>query len=387
MTREELDRLLEGLLRASPGASDLNFTPGRRPQAEIDGELREIAGGSGVLAPAATAAMAELFLGDSRAHRETLAATGACDLSWGLPSGARLRVNVFLARGAKAIVLRVLPSGIPTLADLDLPAALAGIAALHDGLVLVTGATGSGKSTTLAAVIGMINATRPVHIVTLEDPVEFAHPPRRATVNQRELGTDFPTFAAGLRSALRQAPKVIMVGELRDAETVGIGLKAAETGHLVLATLHAIDAGQAIGRLAGVFHPSEQRLARNRLAEVLRFVVAQRLLPRAGGGRVAAIEIMGQSLRVRDLIREGEGADATLGQAIAAGRSQGWQSFDQHVVELYERGLVGAEAALAHASDRAEVARGVDRVRACRGEETSTLGALQMERGPGPQRR
>jgi len=283
-------------------------------------------------------------------------------------------------------VLRVLPSGIPTLADLHLPAALEGLAALHDGLALVTGATGSGKSTTLAALIGLINATRPVHVVTLEDPVEFEHPQRRATVNQRELGADFPTFAAGLRAALRQAPKVIMVGEVRDAETVEIGLKAAETGHLVLATLHTIDAGQTVGRLAGIFPPSEQRLVRSRLAEVLRFVVAQRLLPREGGGRVAAIEIMGQSLRVRDLIREGEGGDATFHQAIAEGRSQGWQSFDQHIVELFERGLVGAGAALAYASDRTEVSRGIDRVLSRRGEETSTLGALQMERGPGPQR-
>ncbi|MHB8837244.1 MAG: type IV pilus twitching motility protein PilT [Candidatus Methylomirabilia bacterium] len=386
MTREELDRLVAGLLRAFPGASDLNFTPGRRPQAEIDGELREIAGEGGVLTPASTAAMAEVLLGDSRAHREALAASGSCDLSWGLPSGTRLRVNVFLARGAKAIVLRVLPSGIPTLADLGLPAALEAIAGLNDGLVLVTGATGSGKSTTLAAVIGLINATRPVHIVTLEDPVEYAHPQRRATVNQRELGADFSTFAAGLRAALRQAPKVIMVGELRDAETIEIGLKASETGHLVLATLHTIDAGQAIGRLAGMFGPTEQRQVRSRLAEVLRLVVAQRLLPRAGGGRVAAVEIMGQSLRVRDLIREGEGSDATFRQAIAEGRSQGWQSFDQHIVGLFERGLVGTEAALAHASDRAEVARGLDRVRSSRGEETSSLGALEMEGGSGPQR-
>ncbi len=387
MTREELDGFLEGMLRAFPGASDLNFTPGRRPQAEIDGELREFTGADSALTPTATAAMAEVLLAESRTQRAALDDTGACDLSWGLPSGARLRGNVFMTRGAKAIVLRVLPTGIPTLADLDLPAALEGIAALHDGLVLVTGATGSGKSTTLAAVIGIINATRPVHIVTLEDPVEFAHPQRRATVNQRELDTDFASFATGLRAALRQAPKVIMVGELRDADSVEIGLKAAETGHLVLATLHAIDAGQAIGRLAAIFHPSEQRLVRSRLAEVLRFVVAQRLLPREAGGRVAAVEIMGQSLRVRNLVREGEGAETTFHQAIVEGGSYGWQSFDQHIVELFARGLVGVEAALAYASDRAEVSRGIDRVRSRRGEETSTLGALEMERGPGPQGR
>ena len=387
MTRKELDCFLEEMLRAFPGASDLNLTPGRRPQAEVDGELREVAGSGGVLEPADTAAAAQLLLGDSRAHREALATTGACDLSWVLPSGTRLRVNIFQARGARSIVLRVLPSGIPTLADLDLPAGLAQIAALHDGLVLVTGATGCGKTTTLAAVIGVINATRPVHVVTLEDPVEYAHPQRLATINQRELGVDFPTFAAGLRAALRQAPKVIMIGEMRDTETIEIGLRAAETGHLVLATLHSVDAGQAIGRLAGVFPPPEQRLVRNRLADVLRFVVSQRLLPREGGGRVAALEIMGQSLRVRDLIREGEGAEATFRQAIAEGRSHGWQSFDQHIIELFERGLVGAETALAYATERAEVSRGIDRLRSARGEETSTLGALQMEGGLGSQRR
>jgi len=383
----ELDGFLEGLLRAVPDASDLIFAPGRRPQAQVDGELRDCGGTGGALTPAATAAMAELLLGESRAHRETLVSSGACDCPWTLSSGTRLRVNVFRARGATSVVMRVLPAAIPTLAQLGLPPALEGIAALRDGLVLVTGATGSGKSTTLAAVIGMINGSRPVHIVTLEDPVEFAHPPLRATVSQRELGSDFPSFAAGLRSALRQAPQVIMVGELRDHETVEIGLKAAETGHLVLATLHSVDAGQAVGRLAGIFNPSEERLVRNRLAEVLRFVVSQRLLPRLGGGRVAAVEIMGQSLRVRELVREGEGAETTFRQAIAAGRSQGWQTFDQHIVDLFANGLLGAETALGFASERAEVSRGIDRLRSSRGQETSTLGALEMECPPGPQRR
>lgn len=384
MTPGELDALLEALVRAFPTASDLIFTPGRRPQAEVDGELREDGGPGGPLAPAATAALADALLGDSRALRETFAATGACDCSWALPSGVRLRANVFRARGATSVALRVLPAAIPTLAGLGLPDALEQLAALRDGLVLVTGATGSGKSTTLAAVLGRINDTRPVHVVTLEDPIEYAHEPRRATINQRELGNDFPSFAVGLRAALRQAPKVIMVGEVRDAETVAIGLKAAETGHLVLATLHSVDAGQAVGRLVGMFDPAEQRLARNRLAEVLRFVVCQRLLPRPGAGRVAAVEIMGHSLRVRELIREGEGAEATFHQAIAEGRAYGWQTFDRHLVELFERGLIGADVALAYASERAEVSHGIDAVHAARGEETSTLGTLEMERGRGP---
>jgi twitching motility protein PilT len=383
VTRTELDDLLEGLLRAFPAASDLNFTPGRPPQAEVDGELRDVHDPAGPLTPAATAALAEAFLGGSPGLRETLARTGSCDCSWALPSGVRLRVNVFRARGAISLVARVLPAAIPTIAGLDLPASLERLAALRDGLVMVAGATGSGKSTTVAAVIGLINATRAVHIVTLEDPVEYAHGPLRATLNQRELGTDFPDFAIGLRAALRQAPKVIVIGELRDAETVGIGLKAAETGHLVFATLHGIDAGQAVGRLVGMFEPREQRLVRSRLAEVLRYSVCQRLLPRVAGGRIAAVEIMGQSLRVRELIREGEGADATFRQAIAEGGAYGWQTFDRHLVELFERGLIGEEAARAYASERADISRGLDGVRAARGEETSTLGTLEMEHRPG----
>jgi twitching motility protein PilT len=272
---------------------------------------------------------------------------------------------------------------IPTLATLGLPAQLESLAALRDGLVLVAGATGSGKSTTLAAVLGLINAARPVHIVTLEDPVEYVHEPRRATLSQRELGSDFADFATGLRSALRQAPQVILVGELRDAETAGIGLKAAETGHLVFATVHGVDAGQALGRLAGMFEAHERRLARSRLADVLRFVVGQRLLPRAAGGRVAAVEIMGQSLRVAELVRSGESTNATFRQAIAEGTAYGWQSFDQHLVALFERGVIARETALGYASETAEVSRGLDRVRAARGEETSTLGPLRMAREPG----
>jgi twitching motility protein PilT len=380
VTRDELDGLIEALLRTFPAASDLNLTPGRRPQAEVDGVLVECASDA-VLVPAATAALAAALVGDSGPLAETLAATGSCDLAWALPSGIRLRVNVFRARGALSVVLRVLPAAVPTIGGLGLPASLEQLAALRDGLALVAGATGSGKTTTLAAIVGLINATRAVHVVTLEDPVEYAHEPGRATINQRELGADFPDFPLGLRAALRQAPKVIVIGELRDAASVEIGLKAAETGHLVLATLHGIDAGGAIGRLAGMFGLDEQRLVRNRLAEVLRFVVCQRLLPRAGGGRVAAVEILGQSLRVRDLIRGGEGAETTFHQAIADGSAYGWQSFDRHLVELFERGLISGEAALAHASDLAEVSHGVDRVHAARGEETSTLGTLQMERG------
>ncbi|MEM7264279.1 MAG: type IV pilus twitching motility protein PilT, partial [Planctomycetota bacterium] len=249
---------------------------------------------------------------------------------------------------------------------------------LVNGLVLVTGATGSGKSTTLAALIDRINETRAVHVVTLEDPVEFVHRHQLATVNQRELGSDFFEFADGLRAALRQAPKVILVGEMRDRETLEIGLKAAETGHLVLSTLHTVDAGQTISRITGMFQERERDLIRSRLSEVLRYVVGQRLLPREDGGRVAALEIMGSSLRSRELIQNGETLEKTFYQVIADTRPHGWQTFDQHILDLYEQRIVSEEVAKTYASDRSIMNREIDRVRHSRGEDTSGLGELEM---------
>jgi twitching motility protein PilT len=244
--------------------------------------------------------------------------------------------------------------------------------------VLVTGSTGSGKSTTLAALLNELNLTKSIHIVTLEDPVEFVHPQRKATFNQREMGNDFNTFAAGLRAALRQAPKVILVGEMRDRETVEIGMSAAETGHLVMSTLHTINAGQTINRIVGMFDQEEEKQIRIRLAETLRWVVSQRLLPKIGGGRVAILEIMGNSLRIKDSIEHGESEGKTYYEIIEAAASFGWKTFDMAVLEAYEQGLIAEETALLYCTNKGVVSRGIDRIKKIRGEKTTDLSGLKF---------
>ncbi|MBK9383801.1 MAG: PilT/PilU family type 4a pilus ATPase [Planctomycetes bacterium] len=386
MSNAELDQALIAMLDAEPGVSDLNFTPGRPPQVEASGKMKpvELKGRAGALSAELTERIAKALMGGRDDLASALEEQGSCDCAYALPDGRRFRVNIFSARGKLSIVLRALPTEIPTISKLGLPPVLGQIAPLKNGLVLVTGATGSGKSTTLAAVLDSINDSRDVHVVTLEDPIEFVHPHKRATMNQREQGEDFGTFAQGLRAALRQAPKVILVGEMRDAETVEIALKAAETGHLVLSTLHTIDAGQTIQRIAGMFDSKVEHLVRARLAETLRFVVGQRLLPKVGGGRVAALEIMGTSLRIRELVQKGETDDDTFYAAISEGRGYGWQTFDQHIIEHFEADRVDAESALAYASDRGIVGRALDSIKAKRGIDTSSLGSLEMARAKKP---
>lgn len=376
-----LDALFSEMLRRFPRASDLNFTVGRSPQMEVEGELVDVNTGDLPMTLEAedTRSIVELFVPQVPNLLDKLTTEGAADCAYELTSGTRLRVNIFRARGSYSIVLRVLAAKVPSLESLSLPTKISEIPPLRNGLVLVTGSTGSGKSTTLAAIVDRMNATRPHHIVTLEDPIEFVHQHRRGTVNQRELGQDFTDFSSGLRSALRQAPKVILVGELRDRETLEIGLKAAETGHLVLSTLHTIDAGQTISRMVGLFESREQPLIRSRIAEVLRYVVSQRLLPSATRGRVAALEIMASSLRVRELILQGEQQDRSFAQVIADARAHGWQTFDQHILELYQGQQITAEVALMHATDKPTVAREIDRMRTAQGHDTSGLGQLEME--------
>ncbi len=380
MTRTELDAAFAAALKAHPGASDFNFTVQKAPQIEVNGDLKALELGSftGPLSPEETQVIARAMTGGHAAVTESLEKTGSCDCAYALPDGTRFRVNVFISRGHHSIVLRVLASDVPSLESLKLPAILDEIPKLRNGMVLVAGATGSGKSTTLAAIIDRINATRPVHIVTLEDPVEYAHPHKLGTVNQREMGTDFQRFSDGLRAALRQAPKVILVGEMRDPETMEIGIKAAETGHLVLSTLHTIDAGQTINRITGMFSIEERQLLRSRLAQVLRFVIGQRLLPREGGGRVPALEVMGSSLRTRELIQNGETQEKTFYQVIADAKPHGWQTFDQHLLELYAAKTISMEVARTYCSDPSVVAKEVDRLRAARGEDTSGIGQLEM---------
>jgi twitching motility protein PilT len=256
-----------------------------------------------------------------------------------------------------------------------------------NGIILVTGATGSGKTTSLAAILNEINETKSVHIVTLEDPVEYEHPQKKSTFNQREMGNDFDTFAGGLRAALRQAPKVILVGEMRDRETVEIGLNAAETGHLVLSTLHTVDAGQTINRILGMFNTEEENQIRIRLADAVRWIVCQRLLPKIGGGRVAAFEIMGTNLRIKDTILQGESEGKTFYEIISAGKAFGMTTFDDYIVELYEKGLITEETAMAYASRKGIVGRGIDSIKSSRGEATTDIEGLQVDNDYGKTRK
>jgi twitching motility protein PilT len=288
-------------------------------------------------------------------------------------------VNIFAQRGNYSVVLRKLETRIPTCEDLNLPEAFYKMAEEKNGIILVTGATGSGKSTSLAAVLDRINEAKSVHIVTLEDPVEFSHPHKKATFNQREMGNDFDTFANGLRAALRQAPKVILVGEMRDRETVEIGLSAAETGHLVVSTLHTVDAGQTINRILGMFSSEEETQIRIRLADTVRWIVCQRLLPKVGGGRVAAFEIMGSNMRTKDTILHGESEGKTYSEIITASKAFGMITFDDYIVELYQKELITEETARAYASNKGVVGRGIDSVKSTKGEKTTELGKLSID--------
>ena len=327
--------------------------------------------------------MALEIMNRSRRLTDDLIRNGSCDCSYSLGQKARFRVNIFTQRGHYTIILRRLSTDIPSLAQMNMPAVFGTIAKEKTGLVLVTGATGSGKSTTLAALLNDLNETKSIHIVTLEDPVEFVHPQKRATFNQREMGNDFVNFASGLRAALRQAPKVVLVGEMRDRETVEIGMSAAETGHLVMSTLHTINAGQTINRIVGMFDQTEEKQIRIRLAETVRWIVSQRLLPKVGGGRVAALEIMGNSLRVKDCIEHGESEGKTFYEIIEAAASFGWKTFDMAIMELYEQGQITEETAVLYCTNKGVMTRGIDKIKKTRGESTSTLAGLTIDKDYG----
>jgi twitching motility protein PilT len=332
------------------------------------------------LTPFQTEIFALNLMSQDRRLTRTFLNSGSCDLSYSLPGKARFRVNVFSQSGYCSIVLRKLESKIPTIEELHLPEAMYKIAKEKNGIVFVTGATGSGKTTSLAAILNVINEDRSVHVVTLEDPVEYQHPHKNSTFNQREHGVDFDSYASGLRAALRQAPKVILVGEMRDRETVEIGLSAAETGHLVLTTLHTIDAGSTINRIVGMFSTEEEHQIRIRLADTLRWVVCQRLLPKIGGGRAATFEILGTNLRVKDAIMNGESEGKTFYEMMQAGQAFGMTTFDGHTIDLYEHGLITEETALAFASRRGIVGRGIDSLKSARGEATSDIDKLELDR-------
>jgi len=341
------------MLRASDKVSDLIFSPGRPPQIELSGKLVPVKiNGLEKLTPAHTAGIAKLIIGNQQGAAESLEKNGSADLSFSVPGEARFRVNIFKQRGTHAIVMRVIPMRPPQFKDFDLPQQLTEIADIKNGIVLVTGPTGSGKSSTLAAVIDLINETHYYHIVTIEDPIEFLHNHKNSTIHQRELHADTPSFSIALRAALRQAPKVILVGEMRDRETIEVALEAAETGHLVLSTLHTIDAAKTVDRIIGVFPKNEERVIRTRVSQSFRYIISQRLIPRAdGNGRVAAIEILKSTMRTREYIEKGESEGKSLIDAMEQGDQDGMQTFDSVIEKMIREGLLTAEGALPYASN------------------------------------
>jgi twitching motility protein PilT len=383
MRRPELDQILMTMLASQPEVSDVLFTVDRPPQVEAYGELKPVIIDPPIekLTPFQIETIALNIIGDNLWQIEDLLRHGSCDASYALADKARFRVNVFAQRGNYSVVCRQLNSVIPTLKKLNFPEIFQEIPTEKTGLVLVTGATGSGKSTTLAAVLNEINRSKPVHIVTLEDPVEYVHQHSKATFNQRELGIDFDSYANGLRAALRQAPKVILVGEMRDRETVKIALSAAETGHLVMSTLHTINAGESVNRILGMFEPDEQEQIRIRLADSLRWIVSQRLVPKIGGARFALLEIMGANLRTQEAIRLGESEGKSFYEIIEGSHPFGWRTFDQACLEAYEQGIITEETAALYCTKRSVVSRGIDNIKKTRGEMTSTAGSLRMKGG------
>jgi twitching motility protein PilT len=349
----DLPPIIERMLTVSDKISDLNFSVGQAPQVEINGKLTPVEPlGVKKLSPYQTEIIAMTLLHGNPEAAQRLAHTGSTDLSYSLPSRMRFRVNIFQQRGTYSIVMRVIPTDIPTLQSLNLPAQLADITELRNGIVMVTGPTGAGKSSTLAALIDIINNRQHYHIVTIEDPIEFLHSHKNSTINQREIGSDARDFPSALRAALRQAPKVILIGEMRDYETTEIALEAAETGHLVLSTLHTIDASKTIDRIIGLYPKNEEQVIRTRLAQSFRYIASQRLIPRADGkGRVAAVEILKSTPRTREYISEGESEGKTLLDAMRDGKLDGMQDFDSVIKDFIEREVITLEDGLSFATN------------------------------------
>jgi twitching motility protein PilT len=357
MKNFNLDAILEAMLKMSDRVSDLNFSVGRQPQVEIDGALVPVNfPGLPRLTPYQTEMIAMHMLRGDRELTRTLMTSGSVDLSYSIPQKTRFRVNIFSQRGTYAIVLRVIPEGIPTLEKLGMPSELHNVGKLKNGIVLVTGPTGSGKSTTLAAIINQINHDHAYHIITIEDPVEYMHRHIKSTVNQREVGSDTKNFSLALRAALRQAPKVILIGEMRDVETIEIAMEAAETGHLVLSTLHTIDAAKTIDRIVGVFPKEQEPQIRTRFSQSFRYVISQRLLPKIGGGRVAVLEILKSTMRTRDYVLKGESDGRSLTDAMHDGSVDGMQAFDDEMEKLWLSRTISKEIALAYATNPTNLA-------------------------------
>jgi twitching motility protein PilT len=381
MRKSEIDDLLAAMLESHDNVSDLNVTVDRPLQVESAGELVAVPVDPPIenLTPFQTEIFALNLINGDRRLTEMLIKSGSCDSSYYLPGRARFRVNIFSQRGNISMVLRKLETNIPTIEGLKLPDAFKKMPSERNGLILITGATGSGKTTSLAALLNEINATKSVHVVTLEDPVEYVHPNRKSTFNQRELGLDYDSFANGLRAALRQAPKIILVGEMRDRETAELALKASETGHLVLSTLHTVNAGQAINRVVGMFDKDEEKQIRQRLADTIRWVVGQRLVPKVGGGRWAVHDILANTIRSNELILQGEQEGKTFYEIQEVGEPFGMMTFDQSLLKAYQQGLVTEDTAVNYSTRKAVVQRGIDTVKQTRGEKTTDVEGLKID--------
>jgi len=381
MRKHDFDNMLLQMLDAYPGVSDINFTPEKPPQVESFGELKPVKLTPSVksLVPYHTEKIVLNLVQNNQRLISDLINKGSCDLSYFVQRKARFRVNIFSQRGAYSIVMRRLEMKVPSIDNMSLPQVFYRMCEEKNGIVLFTGATGTGKTTSLAALINHLNDTKPIHIITLEDPIEYNHKQGVATINQRELGIDFDSFASGLRAALRQAPKVILVGEIRDKETLQVAMRAAETGHLVLSTLHTIDAGTTINRLIGMFDAHEEREARIRVADSLRWVVSQRLLPKVNGGRQAVFEVMGTNLRTRELILQGENEVSTFYGVIQDGEGLGMQTFESDILAAFEQGMVSEETAMAYSNHQAAMRQKIDQVKSRRGEKTTDIDELAMD--------
>ena len=365
MDRISVDSLITDMLASGKRVSDLVFLVGKPPLAEIDGRLIPycLEGSESVLTPEFIEALADFIMSDDQRLRQDYAENGACDCSYAIEDVARFRINIYKQNRQQAIVMRKLESTVPSLVSLGLPQIFQQIVKEKNGVVLVTGAAGSGKTTTLAAMINELNQTQPIHIVTLEDPIEFLHPHACAAISHRELGRDFRTFADGLRAALRQAPKVILVGEIRDRETMEIALTAAETGHLVFSTLHTINAGQTINRILGFFSKDEEEQIRYRLSDTVRYIVSQRLVPKIAGSRLLVSEILGSSLRTRESIRYGESEGRTFHEIIEAATTFGWHTFDHCLLQAFQDQKITEETLLLYCNDKGRVRRSLDQMK------------------------
>ena len=383
MRKAQMDTLMAAMLESHDSVSDLNFSVDRPLQVHSNGELAPVSVTPPIanLTPFQTETLALNLMHNDRRLIQMVLQQGSCDTSYFLTGKARFRINVFSQRGNYSIVMRKLETLIPSIDDLKLPEPFRKMTKEKNGLVLVSGPTGVGKTTSLAALLREFNETRPIHIVTLEDPVEFVHPNVKATFNQRELGSDFDTFANGLRAAVRQAPNVILVGEMRDRETVELALKASETGHLVLSTVHTVDAGQTVHRILGMFDQEEEKQIRQRLADTVRWIVGQRLLPKVGGGRIAVHDILGNNIRTRESILTGESEGKTFYEIQEASVPFGMQTFDQAIVKVYSQGLITQETAELYASRKAIVQRGIDKIKQSRGEKTTDIQGLTLDSG------